>query len=226
MPLRVSALRSLGAYMNIFAIESFMDEMAVAANADPIEFRLKHLEDTRAKDVIETVADRFNWKNWRKAGPHHGRGFAFAKYKNLAAYVAVALDMEVDRETGRIRLGRAVAADDSGQAVNPDGIKNQVEGAIVQAASWTLQERVAFDRTGIKSRDWATYPILRFEDVFRSVEVYVIDRPNQPYLGTGEGGQGPTAAAIANALADATGQRFRELPFTRERVKTALRQNS
>ena len=94
MPLRVSALRSLGAYMNIFAIESFMDEMAVAANADPIEFRLKHLEDTRAKDVIETVADRFDWKNWRKAGPHHGRGFAFAKYKNLAAYVAVALDME------------------------------------------------------------------------------------------------------------------------------------
>jgi nicotinate dehydrogenase subunit B len=226
MPLRVSALRSLGAYMNIFAIESFMDEMAVAANADPIEFRLKHLEDTRAKEVIETVADRFDWKNWRKAGPHHGRGFAFAKYKNLAAYVAVALDMEVDRETGRIRLGRAVAADDSGQAVNPDGIKNQVEGAIVQAASWTLQERVAFDRTRITSRDWATYPILRFEDIFRSVEVYVIDRPNQPYLGTGEGAQGPTAAAIANALANATGQRFRELPFTRERVKTALLQNN
>ena len=166
MPLRVSALRSLGAYMNIFAIESFMDEMAVAANADPIEFRLKHLEDTRAKDVIETVADRFNWKNWRKAGPHHGRGFAFAKYKNLAAYVAVALDMEVDRETGRIRLGRAVAADDSGQAVNPDGIKNQVEGAIVQAASWTLQERVAFDRTRITSRDWATYPNPAFRGRF------------------------------------------------------------
>ena len=102
---------------------------------------------------------------------------------------------------GRIRLGRAVAADDSGQAVNPDGIKNQVEGAIVQAASWTLQEQVAFDRTRIKSRDWATYPILRFEDVFRSVEVHVIDRPGQPYLGTGEGGQGPTAAAIANAVA-------------------------
>jgi CO/xanthine dehydrogenase Mo-binding subunit len=225
MPLRVSALRSLGAYMNIFAIESFMDEMAVTANADPIEFRLKHLEDARAKEVIETVAERFDWKNWRKAGPYHGRGFAFAKYKNLAAYVAVALDIEVDRETGRIRLGRAVAADDSGQAVNPDGIKNQIEGAIVQAASWTLQEQVAFDRTRIKSRDWATYPILRFEDVFRSVEVYVLDRPSQPYLGTGEGGQGPTAAAIANALANATGQRFRELPFTRERVKAALLQN-
>ncbi|MGC2715548.1 MAG: molybdopterin cofactor-binding domain-containing protein, partial [Pseudolabrys sp.] len=224
MSIRVSALRSLGAYMNVFAIESFMDEMAGAANADSVEFRLKHLDDPRAREVVETVADRFGWKNWRKAGPYHGRGFAFAKYKNLAAYVAVALDLEVDRDSGRIRLGHAVAADDSGQAVNPDGIKNQVEGAIVQAASWTLQEQVAFDRTRIKSRDWATYPILRFEDLFRSVEVHVIDRPGQPYLGTGEGGQGPTAAAIANAVADATGQRIRELPFTRERVKTALLQ--
>ena len=226
MPIRVSALRSLGAYMNVFAIESFMDEMAGAANADSVEFRLKHLDDPRAREVVETVADRFGWKNWRKAGPHHGRGFAFAKYKNLAAYVAVALDLEVDRDSGRIRLGHAVAADDSGQAVNPDGIKNQVEGAIVQAASWTLQEQVAFDRTRIKSCDWATYPILRFEDLFRSVEVHVIDRPGQPYLGTGEGGQGPTAAAIANAVADATGQRIRELPFTRERVKTALLQGT
>ena len=226
MPIRVSALRSLGAYMNVFAIESFMDEMAGAANADSVEFRLRYLDDPRAREVVETVADRFGWKNWRKAGPHHGRGFAFAKYKNLAAYVAVALDLEVDRDSGRIRLGHAVAADDSGQAVNPDGIKNQVEGAIVQAASWTLQEQVAFDRTRIKSRDWATYPILRFEDLFRSVEVHVIDRPGQPYLGTGEGGQGPTAAAIANAVADATGQRIRELPFTRERVKTALLQGT
>ena len=222
MPIWVSALRSLGAYMNVFAIESFMDELAAAANSDPVEFRLKHLDDPRAREVIETVADHFDWKNWRKAGPYHGRGFAFAKYKNLAAYVAVALDLEVDRESGRIRLGRAVAADDSGQAVNPDGIKNQVEGAIVQAASWTLLEQVAFDRTRIKSRDWATYPILRFEDVFRSVEVHILDRPGQPYLGTGEGGQGPTAAAIGNAVAHATGQRIRELPLTRGRVKTAM----
>jgi nicotinate dehydrogenase subunit B len=226
MPVRVSALRALGAYMNVFSIESFMDELAAAANADPIEFRLKHLDDQRAKDVIATVADRFGWKNWRKTGPYHGRGFAFAKYKNLAAYVAIALDLEIDRDSGRIRLGRAVAADDSGQAVNPDGIKNQVEGAIVQAASWSLHEQVAFDRMRIKSRDWATYPILRFEEVFRSVEVHVIDRPGQPYLGTGEGGQGPTAAAIANAVAHATGQRIRELPFTAERVKAALLQRA
>ena len=226
MPVRVSALRALGAYMNVFSIESFIDELAAAVNADPVEFRLKHLEDQRAKDVIATVADRFGWTNWRKTGPYHGRGFAFAKYKNLAAYVAIALDLEVDRDSGRIRLGRAVAADDSGQAVNPDGIKNQVEGAIVQAASWTLHEQVAFDRMRIKSRDWATYPILRFEEVFRSVEVHVIDRPGQPYLGTGEGGQGPTAAAIANAVAHATGQRIRELPFTTERVKGALLQSA
>lgn len=203
-----------------------MDELAAAANADPVEFRLKHLEDQRAKDVIANVADRFDWKNWRKTGPYHGRGFAFAKYKNVAAYVAIAMDLEVDRDSGRIRLGRAVAADDSGQAVNPDGIKNQVEGAIVQAASWTLHEQVAFDRMRIKSRDWATYPILRFEEVFRSVEVHVVDRPGQPYLGTGEGGQGPTAAAIANAVAHATGQRIRELPFTAERVKAALLQRA
>jgi nicotinate dehydrogenase subunit B len=226
MPVRVSALRALGAYMNIFSIESFMDEMAAAANADPVEFRLKHLEDQRAKEVIQNVADRFEWKNWRKATPYHGRGFAFARYKNLAAYVAVAVDLEVDRESGRIRLGRAVAADDSGQAVNPDGIKNQVEGAIVQAASWTLHEHVAFDRMRIKSRDWATYPILRFEDVFRSVDVHVIDRPGQPYLGTGEGGQGPTAAAIANAVTHAIGRRIRELPFTNDRVKKALLQSA
>ncbi len=222
MPIRVSALRSLGAYLNVFAIESFMDEMAGAANTDPVEFRLKHLEDPRGKKVIETVIEHFDWKNWKKTGPYHGRGFAFAKYKNLAAYMAIALDLEVDRNTGRVRLGRAVAADDSGQAVNPDGIKNQVEGAIVQAASWTLFEQVTYDRTRIKSRDWATYPILRFEDLFRNVDVHVIDSPGQPYLGTGEGGQGPTAAAIANALADATGQRFRELPFNRERLKAAL----
>jgi CO/xanthine dehydrogenase Mo-binding subunit len=115
-----------------------------------------------------------------------------------------------------------VAADDSGQAVNPDGIKNQVEGAIVQSASWTLHEEVTFDRTRITSRDWATYPILRFEDVFYSVDVHVIDRPGQPSLGTGEGGQGPTAAAIANAVANATGARIRDLPLSRERVRKAL----
>jgi nicotinate dehydrogenase subunit B len=147
---------------------------------------------------------------------------AFAKYKNLAAYCAVAVELEVEHETGRVRLLRAVSAVDSGQAVNPDGIKNQIEGGIVQSASWTLHEAVSFDQTRILSRDWSTYPILRFADLFETVDVHVINRPGQPFLGTGEASQGPTVAAIANAMASATGQRIRELPFTPTRVKNAI----
>jgi len=218
---RVSALRSLGAYANVFAIESFMDELAKAAATDPVVFRLQHLGDPRAQAVIELAAEKFGWVN-RKPMSGRGQGLAFAKYKNLAAYCAVAIELEVQHETGRVRLLRAVSAVDSGQAVNPDGLKNQIEGAIVQSASWTLHEAVLFDRTRINSRDWSTYPILRFSDIFESIEVHVINRPGQPFLGTGEAAQGPAAAAIANALADATGQRIRELPFTRKRVKSAI----
>jgi len=220
--LRVSALRGLGAYANVLAIESFMDELAGAAVADPVQFRLRHLADPRAQAVVSLAAERFGWRGDRKPAAGRGRGFAFAKYKNLAAYCAVAVEVEVEHETGRVRLLRAVSAVDSGQAVNPDGIRNQIEGGIVQSASWTLNEIVDFDRTRIKSRDWSTYPILRFADVFESVEVHVIDRPGQPFLGTGEASQAPTAAAIANAIASATGQRIRELPFTRRRVKAAI----
>ncbi len=138
MPLRVSALRALGAYLNVFAIESFMDELAAAAGADPVEFRLRHLQDERARAVIQEAADRFGWPSPAPRRPGHGRGFAFARYKNLGAYCAVALDLAVEHETGRIRIGRVVAAVDSGQPINPDGIRNQIEGAIVQSASWTL----------------------------------------------------------------------------------------
>jgi nicotinate dehydrogenase subunit B len=222
MPLRVSALRGLGAYMNVFSIESFMDELAKAAAADPVEFRLRHLEDARGRDVIQLAAEKFGWRAADKLPKGRGRGFAFAKYKNLAAYTAVAAELEVQRETGQVRLLRFVAADDSGEIVNPDGVRNQIEGGIVQSASWTLEEAVAFDETRITSRDWSTYPILRFPDIPDSVQVHLIDRPGQPFLGTGEAAQGPTAAAIANALADATGIRMRELPFTRRRVKAAI----
>ncbi len=208
MPLRISALRSLGAHLNVFAIESFMDELAEAAGADPVAFRLDHLDDPRARDVVRLAADRFGWS---AARPGSGRGFAFARYKNLAAYCAIALEASVD--AGHIRIGRVVAAMDSGQAVNPDGISNQVEGAIVQAASWTLFEEVAFNPDRVVSRDWSTYPILRFNAAPESVEVHVIDRPGAPYLGTGECGQGPTSAAIANAVADATGTRLRQMPL-------------
>ncbi len=222
MPVRVSALRALGAYMNVFSIESFMDELAQAAKADPVEFRLRHLDDPRARDVVAMAAQRFGWPQRSQKAPGRGHGFAFARYKNLAAYCAIAATVEVDRDTGRTRLVRAVAAIDSGQTVNPDGLINQVEGAILQSASWTLFESVSFDDTRITSIDWSTYPILRFNDVPDSVEVHVIDRPGQPFLGSGETGQGPAAAAIANAVADATGRRLRDLPLTRQRVKAAL----
>jgi CO/xanthine dehydrogenase Mo-binding subunit len=221
MPLRVSALRALGAYMNIFSIESFMDELAAAAHADPVEFRLRHLEDPRAQAVVRTAAERFGWPAWKKQ-PGRGRGFAFARYKNLAAYTAIACEVDVDRDSGRVRVGRVVAANDSGDIVNPDGIVNQIEGGIVQSLSWTLHEAVSFDRTRITSRDWGGYPILRFPDLPESVEVHLINRPGQPFLGTGEAAQGPTAAALANAIADATGTRMRELPFTAARVRQAL----
>jgi CO/xanthine dehydrogenase Mo-binding subunit len=221
MPLRVSALRALGAYLNVFAIESFMDELAAAAKIDPVEFRLKHLDDPRARDVVTKAAQEFGWtKGKRPRG--EGHGFAFARYKNLAAYCAVAVEASVDRESGAVRLGRVVAAVDSGQAVNPDGIRNQIEGAIVQSASWTLYEEVTFDRSEITSLDWSRYPIMRFPQVPESVAVHIIDRPGEKFLGTGEAGQGPTAAAIANAIADATGARLRDLPLSTQRIKQAI----
>ena len=224
MPLRVSALRALGAYANVFAIESFVDELALAAKADPVEFRLKHLEDSRAREVITNVAQRFGWSTFKgsKTGVAKGRGFAFARYKNHAAYLAVALEVDVDRTTGEVRVGRVVAAIDSGAAVNPDGIRNQTEGGIVQSLSWTLLERVTWDEHRITSNDWSRYPILRFEQLPKRVEVQVIDRPDQPFLGTGEAAQGPTGAALANAIADATGARVRDLPLDRAQVKAAL----
>jgi nicotinate dehydrogenase subunit B len=221
MQIRVSALRSLGAYMNVFALESFMDELAKTAGADPVEFRLRHMEDVRARDVITEAAKRFGWSGYRST-KGRGRGFAFARYKNLGAYAAIAIEAEVEHETGRVRILRAVAATDSGQAVNPDGIRNQIEGGIVQSSSWTLYEAVTFDNTRITSGDWSSYPILRFPEVPQNVDVYVIDRPGQPFLGTGEAAQGPTAAAIANAVADATGARIRELPLSHDRIKAAI----
>ena len=222
MPLRISAMRGLGAYLNVFAIESFMDELAQAARQDSVAFRLAHMQDQRARDAIKMAADRFGWaaKPERHAG--YGRGFAFARYKNLGAYCAIALDLSVEHETGRIGIGRVVAAVDSGQPINPDGIRNQIEGAIVQSASWTLYEQVNFTPDGVTSRDWSGYPVLRFPAVPASVEVHIADRPGQPFLGTGEAGQGPMAAAIANALVDATGVRLRDLPLSPARVKAAI----
>jgi nicotinate dehydrogenase subunit B len=222
MPLRISAMRALGAYHNVFSIESFMDELAARAGADPVEFRLKHLEDPRGRDAIEKAAQEFGWTSGQQAPRERGFGFAFARYKNLAAYCAIASEVEVNRETGRPRLVRAAAAVDSGQVVNPDGLINQIEGAIVQSMSWTLYESVTFDDTRITSIDWQTYPILRFNSVPERIDVQIINRPGQPFLGSGETGQGPAAASIANAIANATGKRLRQLPLTRKRIKDAI----
>jgi nicotinate dehydrogenase subunit B len=222
MPVRISAMRALGAYHNVFSIESFMDELAALANADPVEFRLKHLDDARGRDVIEKAAKEFGWRKGQQAPSDRGHGFAFAKYKNLAAYCAIASEVEVNRETGRARLVRAVAAVDSGQVVSSDGLTNQIEGAIMQSTSWTLYEAVAFDDTRITSIDWQTYPILRFDAVPEAIDVHIINRPGQPFLGSGETGQGPAAASLANAIANATGKRLRNLPLTRRRIKDAI----
>jgi nicotinate dehydrogenase subunit B len=221
MWLRVSALRSLGAYTNVFSIESFMEELARAAGADPVAFRLKHLTDPRARDVVQLAAEKFGWNSYQRR-PGRGRGFAFARYKNQAGYAAFACEVEARRDTGQINILRVVAAVDSGEVVNPDGIRNQIEGGIVQSSSWTMSEEVTFDRTRITSRDWAGYPILRFPLVPQRIDVHIVPRPGLPFLGTGEVAQGPTPAMIANALADATGVRVRQLPLSPERVRAAL----
>jgi nicotinate dehydrogenase subunit B len=220
-PLRTSALRTLGGYANVFALESFVDELADVAGADPLEFRLRHLRDARARAVLEAAAQRAAWRPGAKSDGAVGRGIGFARYKNLACYCAVIADVSVERGSGRVRVTRAVAAVDAGEIVNPDGVTNQIEGGIIQSTSWTLKESVRFDRTRVLTRSWSDYPIVRFDEV-PEVDVVLLDRPGERFLGVGEGAQGPAAAAIANALAHATGRRQRALPFTAERVKAAL----
>jgi nicotinate dehydrogenase subunit B len=223
-PLRVSALRGLGTYANVFAIESFVDELARAAGADPVAFRLRYLDDPRARAVVETAAAKAGARSPDHGGVEAwGRGFAFSQYKNRQCYVAVVVDLHVHRETGRIRLEHAVLAVDAGQIVNPDGLSNQIEGGFVQAASWTLHEQVTFDEHVITSTDWRTYPILRFREA-PVIETVLLNRPGQPFLGVGEGTHGPVPGAIANAIFDAIGVRLRQVPFTPDQVQAALRQ--
>jgi nicotinate dehydrogenase subunit B len=221
MPVRVSSLRTLGAYANVFAVESFVDELAEAGGADPVSFRLAHMKDVRARAVIEAVAKMAGWTPGEKGDGSRGHGIAFARYKNLATYVAVVAEIDIDRKTGALRVPRAFAAADAGQIINPDGLRNQIEGGIIQSTSWTLHEQVRFDKSGITSRDWATYPILTMPEVPR-VEVELIDRPTERSLGAGEAALGPAAGAIANAFAHATGKRLRDLPLIPERVRAVL----
>jgi CO/xanthine dehydrogenase Mo-binding subunit len=216
--LRVSALRSLGAHANVFAVESFMDELAAAAGADPVAFRLAHLEDQRARAVIEAAAHAAGWRAGEASDGARGRGIGYARYKNLSAYCAVVAQIEAAE---KIRLKRFVAAVDAGEVINPDGLRNQIEGGIVQAASWTLKEAVRWDRGRVLARSWEDYPILKFDEV-PAIEVVLIERPELPPLGSGECAAGPTAAAIANALYHALGVRARDLPLTPERIAQAM----
>ena len=216
MPIRTSALRSLGAFANVFAIESFMDELAAELGEDRVAYRLKHLRDPRARAVLEAAARRAAWNPAaRREG--FGLGIGFARYKNSGAYCAVVAEVEAERE---IRARRLVVAVDVGLAINPDGIVNQIEGGAIQATSWTLREAVRFDRTRITSASWDEYPILRFTEI-PAVDVEIVSRPDAPPLGAGEAAQGPTAAALANAVFDALGVRVRDLPITPERILSA-----
>jgi len=217
--LRTSAMRSLGAHINILSIESTMDELSSMAAADPVEFRLRHLTDSRAQDVIRAAAQQFGWEH-RNKQRNRGFGFAFGQYKNLMAYVAIALELEVQPDTGKVNILRVVAAVDCGQIVNPDGVINQIEGGILQSASWTLYEQLQFASDGIKSIDWSSYPIMRFSRVPAKVEVKLLERPGLPFLGVAEAAQGPMAGALANALGQATGKRLRNLPLAGPQLRS------
>jgi CO/xanthine dehydrogenase Mo-binding subunit len=217
-PIRTSALRSLGAHANVFAIESFMDELALQSGADPVEYRLRHLKDARGRAVIEKVAEIAGWRANEQGDGERGRGIGFARYKNLGCYIAVIVEVAVAEE---VRVRRAWCAVDVGQVISLDGVVNQTEGGIVQTISWTLKEKIAYDRSTITSRNWDDYPILTFPEV-PEIEVAVIDRPELPPLGAGEGTQGPTAAAIGNAVYNAMKVRLRDMPLTRERLIAAL----
>ncbi|MBX2871309.1 MAG: molybdopterin-dependent oxidoreductase [Saprospiraceae bacterium] len=209
-PLRVSSLRSLGAFANIFAIESFMDELASKAGKNPINFRLQHLEDERARDVVQRVHEMTSDV---QSGEGEGLGYAFCRYKNYAAYCAMAMQVAVDRSNGSIKVKQCWAAVDVGEVINPDGLRNQVEGAIVQAIGWTLSEAVSFNTQEVTSTDWVSYPCTDFRMSPETIEVQLIDRPDQPAMGGGEAGTPPVAAAIGNAIFQAIGQRVYELPI-------------
>ena len=210
-PVRVSALRGLGAYANIFAIESFMDELAMKAGKDPFAFRQMHLSDERAKAVLEKLQHMIKEV---PTPPGTGMGIAFSRYKNAASYCAVAALVKTNKAVSDVTVQKMWAVIDAGETINPDGLKNQTEGGMIQSASWTVQEQVRFNKQHITSLNWYSYPIFRFPQA-PETEVAVIDRPNEKVLGAGEAAQGPAAAAIANAVFKASGKRVRDLPLVR-----------
>ena len=227
-PLQLSNLRAPGKIANVFAVESLADELAVAAGEDAVAFRVKRLSDPRALDVITRTASAFRWDTRTSPNPRAkqgnlliGRGIAYMRYKQMENYVAMAMEVAVNPSNGQVQVRRVTCAHDCGLVVNPDGLRNQVEGCIVQTLSRALHEEVTFDRAKVTSVDWVSYPILRFPEA-PAVDVILIDRPNEPLVGAGEAATAPVAAALANAVFDATGVRLRTVPFTAERVKAAL----
>jgi nicotinate dehydrogenase subunit B len=217
MPIRTSSLRCLGAHLNVFAIESFMDELAAGGGFDPVAFRIPKLRDERARQVVQRAADLAGWGG-AKSGEGVGRGIAYARYKNVSAYCAVVAEVEAAES---LKVRRLTIVVDAGQVVNLDGLLNQVEGGAYQAVSWALCEEVKYDQTGITSVDWEQYPILRFSEM-PEVKTVVIDRPDAPSLGVGECVHGPVAAALANALHDALGVRVRSMPLNNENIVRAI----
>ena len=221
MPLRTSALRSLGAFGNVFAIEGFMDELAKEAGIQPDEFRLKHLDDKRAKDVIRELVKHMSADSAGSVDLR-GKGIGFARYKNSAAYVAVGIELSVD-DAAAVHVHRAWITCDAGEVVDSDGLTSQMEGGLIQAISWTLFEEVTWDEGGITSRDWDSYPILKFNNV-PHIKTILINQPGQPYLGAGEAVTGPSGAAIANAIYNTIGVRMRRMPFSPKNIQaTAIR---
>jgi CO/xanthine dehydrogenase Mo-binding subunit len=220
LPFRTSALRTLGGYANVFAAESFMDELASAAKIDPLDFRLQNLPDPRARMVLETAARMAGWRRHSARGTGSATGIGFSRYKNTAAYVAVVAEVEVDTE---VRVRKVCCVVDAGLVVNPDGATNQIEGGIIQSISWTLKEQVGFDRGRVTSSSWRDYPILGFDEV-PEIEVTLIESPESAPLGVGEAALGPAAAAVANAVARSLDLRIRDLPITRERIIAASSQ--
>ena len=217
-PLRTSSLRGLGAWANVYAIESFIDELAEAAGEDPVSYRLALLSDPRPHRVVETAAQMSGWFDKRNLGEGRALGFGFARYKNIASFAAVVAEVEVDQD---VRLKRIWCAADAGLVISPDGAKNQIEGGIIQGASFAMRERVRFEGGKVATATWADYPILRFSDI-PEIDIELIDNPNEPTLGLGEASVGPTGAAIGNAVARALGKRIRDLPLTRDRIAATL----
>jgi CO/xanthine dehydrogenase Mo-binding subunit len=221
-PLRVSALRSLGAHANVFAIESFIDELCESARIDPVEFRLRHLRDERAKSVIKEVANLSEWSSRGEPGSGIGMGIGYARYKNRAGYCAVVLRVEVSEH---IKVLNAWACVDAGRIFHKDGLLNQIEGGILQSLSWSLKESVQWDEQGVNTNSWENYPILSFTEV-PTLEVKLLDSSTHPPLGAGEVATGPTAAALANALSHAIGLRVRDMPLTPQRLLQTIHQTN